>query len=178
MDYIYRNDGVCKDTSVKIIKHIHNQFLNHHKTHTISVICEGLEKNKELVDYINKTHNWDICIQGWEHTNYCLQPKEKIADDLDWCILKIEKLFGVVPKKWYLPWNGWTRTSGFDKVPFVADIAFYHGVDVDTDCDHIAHFIELIESGRNPVTDTVYFDSCKIEDLKLLPTLLYLTRKK
>jgi len=174
---VYRNDDISKDTDPDVIKFVHQQFIDSHKTHTIAVICEGLEKNKELIKYVNRTHNWNICIHGWTHDNYCLMDKNRIADDLDKCILKIDALFGIAPEKWYLPWNGWTVSNGFDLVPKVADIAFYHGVDVDTDCDHISHFVEVLERGEKPVTNTVYFHSWDINDLKQLPNLLFLTRK-
>jgi len=177
MKFTYREDDISKNTSLEAIKHTHNQFINHHKTHTIALICEGLEENSKLVGYINSTHNWEICIHGWTHENYSLLSKQRIADDLDRCILKVEALFGVTPEKWYLPWNGWTQDNGFDLVARVADIALYHGVDVDTDCDHISHVVELLENGQNPVVDTIYFHGWDVEDLKLLPNLLYLTRK-
>jgi hypothetical protein len=178
MKYIFRDDYIDKDTPLEVVKHVHNQFINSHKTHTVTVICEGMEKNTPVIQYINKTHNWDIAIHGWEMVNYCLAPKQKISDDLDKCILKIESLFGVVPEKWYLPWNGWTKENNFDLVPLVADIALYHGVDIDIDCDHISHALNVIESGKNPVTNTIYFNNKDVNDLRLLPNLLYLTNKR
>jgi peptidoglycan/xylan/chitin deacetylase (PgdA/CDA1 family) len=177
MNLTYRDDDVCKLTDVEVLKHIHKQLLEQHKTHTVAFLCDGLEKNKPLIDYINSTHNWNLCIHGWNHHNYCNMTKPQIEEELDKCILKVEELFGVVPEKWYLPWNGWTDEFGFEKVPFVADIAFYHGVDVDIDCYHITDAVAELELGRKLNTDTVYFNNWDIEDLKLLPQLLYLTSK-
>jgi peptidoglycan/xylan/chitin deacetylase (PgdA/CDA1 family) len=177
MKLIYREDDINKNTSLEAIKFTHQQFVRAHKDHTIAIICEGLENNTEVIDYINKTKNWNFAIHGWTHDNYCLMSRSRIEDELDRCILLIEKLFGEVPEKWYLPWNGWTKNQGFDKIAYVADIAIYHGVDVDTDCDHISHFLKHLEAGKNPVTDTVYFHGWDVEDLKLLPTLLFLTEK-
>ena len=171
-----RDDDISKDTDVSILKYVHDQFLLHHKTHTVALLCNRLEENKKLVDYINKTHNWNLCIHGWTHDNYCLMSEQKIASDLDRCILKMEELFGNVPEVWYLPWNGWTKDMGFDLVPRVADIAIYHGVDIDTDCDHISHAVEELENHRKLVTNTVYFHSWDKADLELLPNLFYLTR--
>lgn len=176
MKFIFRDDDISKNTTLDLIKYVHEQFLLHHQTHTIAVICEGLEKNKPLIDYVNSTKNWDICIHGWTHSDYCSFPKSKIEEDLDKCILKIEECFNRVPEKWYLPNNGWSAGSGFNLVPKVADISIYHGVDVDTDCDHISHFTKLIEDGGTPTTNTIYFNSWDREDLMLLPNLLYLTR--
>lgn len=177
MKLIFRDDCISKETELAILKHVHEQFLNHHRTHTLSLICNGLERNIPLIDYINSTTNWNLCIHGWDYVNYSLLSKTQIADDLDKCILKIEELFGTVPETWYLPWNGWTKESGFDLVPRVADIAIYHGVDVDIDCDHISHAVEVLESHRNLVTNTVYFHSWERADLELLPNLFFLTRK-
>jgi len=177
MKIIYSENDISKNTSLELIKHTHNQFLKSHKTHTIAIICNGMEENREVVEYINHTSNWDICIHGWDHINYCLAPKAQIADDVDKCILKIEELFNVTPEKWYLPWNGQTKEAGLDLVSYVADIALYHGIDIDTDCEYISRFVEILEAGKNPITDTVYFHGWDVNDLKLLPTLLYLTRK-
>jgi len=178
MNYTLRDDDISKDTGIDLLKFIHNQFLTHHRTHTVALICKDLELNTSLVNYINKTHNWDLCIHGWDHINYSLASKDQIAEDLDKCILKIEELFGVVPEKWYLPWNGWSPEKGFDLIPRVADIALYHGVDVDNDCDHISHFVASAKDGVRPSTSTIYFHSWDTEDLKLLPSLFYLTEKK
>lgn len=177
MKFTFRDDFFSKDTDVSVAKYIHNQFLVHHQTHTISVVCEGIEKNKDLINYINKTHNWEICISGWRHENYSKLSKQRIEEDLDKCILKIEEVFGVTPEKWYLPWNGWVAGKGFNLVPRVADLAIYHGIDVDTDCDHIVHFTDTLEAGKRPSTNTVYFYNWEVEDLKLLPNLLYLTQR-
>lgn len=177
MKLIYREDDISKDTTLEAIRFTHTQFINSHKDHTIAIICEGLESNKELIKYVNSTKNWNFAIHGWTHDNYCLMPKARIEDELDKCILLIEKLFGEVPEKWYLPWNGFVHGKGFDLVPYVADIALYHGVDVDNDCDHISHFVETLEHGKNPVSDTAYFHGWDTEDLKLLPQLLFLTEK-
>ena len=177
MKLFYREDDISKTTTVEALKFTHNQFINAHKDHTIAIICEGMESNKELIKYINSTKNWNFAIHGWTHDNYCLMTKARIERELDMCILLIEKLFGQVPDKWYLPWNGFTKNYGFDKVPYVADLAIYHGVDVDVDCDHITHAVEMLEMGRNPVTDTIYFHGWDVEDLKLLPQLLFLTEK-
>jgi peptidoglycan/xylan/chitin deacetylase (PgdA/CDA1 family) len=178
MKLVYRDDDVGKLTDVEVIKHIHNQLLENHKTHTVAFLCDGLEQNKPLIDYINKTHNWNLCIHGWNHHNYCKMNKSQIEDELDKCILKVEELFGVVPEKWYLPFNGWVEGKEFDLVPYVAEIAIYHGVDVDIDCYHISDAVAEMELGRKITTDTVWFNNWDIEDLKLLPQLLFLTSQK
>ena len=177
MKITFRDDDIGRTTDISVFKYIHNQFLDHKKTHTIAILCDRLEENKELINYVNTTHNWEICIHGWTHENYSLLPKDRIEEDLDKCILKIERYFGVTPEKWYLPWNGWTKDNGFDLVPRVADLAIYHGIDVDVDCDHISHFTKTLEEGKKPATRTVYFHNWDIEDVKLLPNLLYLTSK-
>jgi peptidoglycan/xylan/chitin deacetylase (PgdA/CDA1 family) len=178
LQIIYREDDVSKLTDVSVLKYVHEQFLNNHLTHTVSFLCDGLEQNIPLIDYINKTHNWNLAIHGWNHHNYCMMSKTQIEDELDKCILQIDNLFGVVPEKWYLPFNGWTDKDGFDKVPFVADLAFYHGIDVDIDCYHISDAVPALEKGEKLRTDTVYFHSWDREELKLLPQLLYLTTHK
>ena len=178
MPLTIREDDVGKLTDVQVLKYVHEQFLNSHVTHTVAFLCDGLEENIPLVEYINKTHNWNLAIHGWNHHNYCTMTKTQIEDELDKCILKIDNLFGVVPEKWYLPFNGFVKDKNFDLVPYVADIAFYHGVDVDNDCYHISDAVVELELGRKLNTDTVYFHSWDREDLKLLPTLLFLTTQK
>jgi peptidoglycan/xylan/chitin deacetylase (PgdA/CDA1 family) len=176
MKLIFREDDVNKDTDVAVLKYIHEQFLDNHLTHTVSFLCDGLEKNTKLIDYINSTTNWDLAIHGWNHHNYCVMSKSQIEDELDKCILQIDRLFNVVPEKWYLPFNGWVKDIGFKKVPFVSDIAFFHGVDVDIDCYHISDAVPALEKGEKLNARTVYFHGWDVEDLKLLPNLLYLSQ--
>jgi len=168
-----RDEGINKNTDVRTLKYIHEQFLENHLTHTISIICDGMWRNKPVIDYINSTTNWDIAINGWVAHNYCNLSKTDVEDELDKCILEIEKLFGVTPEKWYLPYNGWCPNSGFGLIPKIADIAFYHGVDVDNNCYHISKFINFFQNGQKPRTNSVYFYSWDINDLMLLPELLF-----
>jgi hypothetical protein len=174
MRITFRDDDIGFDTDYRIIKNIHEQFLDHHLMHTASFLCKDLEKNIDLINYINKTKNWNFCVHGWTHKNYSLASKAEIEDEIDKCILKIDELFGKTPEVWYLPFNGWTKADGFDKVPYVADIAIYHGMDVDTDCDHINHFIKSLRKGEKPASRTVYFSCRDRQDLINLPILFYL----
>jgi len=174
---IFREDDVNKDTDVSVLKYIHEQFVNNHLIHTVSFLCDGLEKNVDLIKYILSTKNWDLTIHGWNHHNYSLMDKNQIEDELDRCILKIDNLFGTVPEKWYLPFNGWTKEFEFQRVPFITDIAFFHGIDVDIDCYHIVDAVNALEKGEKLNTKTVYFHGWDRKDLELLPSLLYLSQQ-
>ena len=176
MKFVIREDDISFETDVEIVKYTHNQYLINHKVHTLAVICDGIEKNRELIRYINNTQGWDIQIHGWTHENYALLSKDRIEDDLDKCILKIEGIFGVTPDKWYLPHNRWIKEKGMDSVARIADLSIYHGVDVDVDCEHITSFNNRLGDGFKPLTNTIYFHNWNIGDLMQLPTLMYLTR--
>jgi len=175
MKFIFRDDDISYKTDVRVVKYIHEQFLKHHLVHTASFLCEHLEQNTKVIDYINSTTNWNLCIHGWTHKNYCLLKKNEIGEELDKCILKMEEVFDKTPEKWFLPYNGWTDHS-YDKVPFVADIAFYHGVDVDTDWEDISAFVADLACGRSPFSHTVQFSCENLKDLRLLPELFFLAK--
>lgn len=132
-----------------------------------------------MVDYIKSTNYWDIEAHGFVHERYGLYSDQQIADDIDKCIEKIEKLFGVTPKKWYLPWNGWTPELGvgheLDQMERIKYIAELHGIEVDINCDHIGHFSKCLEEGEKPKTKTVYFHSWNKDDVAMLPRLIELT---
>ena len=171
MSLVYLDSGINKDTSLDVIKFIHNQFLTHHKVHTVSLLCEGLDKNVPLINFINGTTNWNLCIQGWEDIDYLPLSKEKIGDDLDRCILKVEELFNVTPEKWYV-----NHSIDRDIMNRIIKVAYYHGVDIDSRCEYIGDAIKSLEGKKNLVTNTVFFNSQNRSDLELLPSLFYLTR--
>ena len=171
MKFVYLDTGIDKNTDISVIKFIHNQFLNHHKVHTVSLLCEGLEKNVPVVDFINGTTNWDLCIQGWEDIDYLTCSKEKIEDNLDKSILKIEELFNVTPEKWYI-----NHSIDRDLMRRITDIAYYCGIDTDSRYEHIGYAVDILEQRKNLTTNTVFFNSKVHEDLALLSNLFYLTR--
>lgn len=172
MKLTIREDDINKNTPVNGLKYSHEQFLDAHQTHTIGLLCDGLEENVDLINYINSTSNWEICIHGWNHHNYCLMNKNQIEDELDKSILKIDDLFGVTPVKWFLPFNGWTQKHGFSKVPWVANIALYHGIDVLNNCQHIKKFLSDLNDCKL-ATNIVYYNGWDSSDLALLPELLF-----
>jgi len=171
MRIVYLDSGIDKNTDIAVIKFIHNQFLNHHKMHTVSLLCEGLEKNVPVINYINGTTNWELCIQGWEDVDYLTCSKEKITADLDKCILKIEELFNQTPEKWYV-----NHSIDRDLMKRIKETAYYCGVDIDSRYEHIGYAVDILEKHKNLTTNTVFFNSKVREDLALLSNLFYLTR--
>lgn len=171
MHLVYLDTGINKNTDIAVLKYIHNQFLRHHKTHTVSLLCEELELNPQIIKYINTTTNWELAIQGWEDVDYLPLSKDKIGDDVDKCILKIEELFNVTPERWYV-----NHSIDREIMNRITEIAFYHGVDIDSRCEHISVAIDRLENRKNLFTNTVFFNSQSRDDLELLSTLFFLTR--
>lgn len=174
MKFVFRDDLIDKYTDSNLIKQSHQYFIDSHQTHTIAFVCKDLEQNLDLIRYINKTKNWDICINGWSYHNYELMDKNQIGDEIDRCVLLLEKLFDTVPEKLFLPISLDTSDS---YVNDLTQLAIYHGIDVITQGLPIGDFIFSLEKGELPPTHIATFNSWDEDDIKQLPELLSLTKK-
>jgi len=100
---IFRNDDVSYKTEVGQFAEIQKLFKKEIILHTIALICKNIEKNPELITFINN-NNIDVQIHCWEHYNF-IENKKQLAADLPRCIKTIEKHFNHSPSIVYPPWN-------------------------------------------------------------------------
>lgn len=100
---IFRNDDVSYKTEVGQFEEVHKLFKKHIVLHTIAVICKDIQKNQELIDYINR-NNIDVQIHCWEHYDFT-QNHDKLRADLPKAVKAITKYFRHPPITLYPPWN-------------------------------------------------------------------------
>lgn len=65
---------------------------------------------KELIDYMNKSTNWDFAIHGWDHVKYNEMLTDFVVRDISACMHYIQELFGKRATLWCTPWNTNGRT--------------------------------------------------------------------
>lgn len=100
----FRDDDTSYLTNLKRFTEVHELFIKYGVIHTIAVICKDIEKNPELIAYINKHRDsFDIQIHCWEHTP--MPENTDLACDLQGCINAIQYQFGTKPTTVYPPWN-------------------------------------------------------------------------
>lgn len=100
---IWRNDDVSFKTEVGQFAEVHKLFKKHIVLHTIAVICKDIQKNPELIEYIN-TNNIDVQVHCWDHYDFTLN-HDRLKTDLPKCIKAITKYFKHAPITLYPPWN-------------------------------------------------------------------------
>jgi len=100
---IFRNDDVSYKTEVGQFEEVHKVFKRHTILHTIALICKDIDRNHELIDYINR-NNIDVQVHCWEHYDMTLN-LDKLREDLPKCNETITRLFKHPPMVLYPPWN-------------------------------------------------------------------------
>ena len=100
---IFRNDDISHKTEVGQFECVHKLFKKYTILHTVALICKDIEKNPELIEYIN-ANNIDVQIHCWEHYDFTENTK-RLGGDLDLCKQAIYKNFKHAPTTLYPPWN-------------------------------------------------------------------------
>lgn len=73
---------------------------------TLVVLAEGIDKEKEWVEYIKKNiHRYKIELHGYSHSKYVRMNKEQGKKDLAKAIKKIEDTFKCKITTWYVPFG-------------------------------------------------------------------------
>lgn len=101
---IWRNDDVSYKTEVGQFAEVHKLFKQYTVLHTIAVICKDINKNYELIKYINE-NNIDVQIHCYAHIDFTLLTEPQIKHQLTQCIEIIGKYFKHKPTVFYPPWN-------------------------------------------------------------------------
>lgn len=101
---VWRNDDVSHKTEVGQFEEVHKLFKQYTVLHTIAVICKDIEKNPELIKYINE-NNIDVQVHCWEHKDFTELSDAEIKAQLKQCITAIKKHFKHTPDTFYPPWN-------------------------------------------------------------------------
>lgn len=103
---IWRDDDISAITKLEQFRFVHEIFKGFGLVHTIAVIAKDIEKNKELVDYINDhKKSIDVQLHCWEHYDHKELSEEKLREFFRKGIDSIHNSFGLTPKIFYPPWN-------------------------------------------------------------------------
>lgn len=103
---IWRDDDISVTTKLEQFRFVHEIFKSFNAVHTIAVIAKDIEKNEELVEYINEhKKSIDIQLHCWEHYDHKELIEEKLTEFFKMGIGSIHNAFGVTPKIFYPPWN-------------------------------------------------------------------------
>lgn len=141
---IFRDDDVNSKTDLKRFKKIHSLFLKYNVLHTVSLICKDIEKNPQLVKYIQQENNFSVQVHAWEHYDFT-KHTEQLKTDLPRCIEVITRLFKHKPEYLYPPWN---LTS-----PHVHRVAWQNGLILSADKISLSQYLRGVKG------DTINFHS-------------------
>ena len=106
MNYVFRDDDINFVTSVSELAAFHAPFEIRNLFHTIAIECDLMDRNHAVNNWI-KSHlsELDIQVHGWTHRDYSKCTEQEVRDDLLRCREFIRWKFGVLPTRWYPPWN-------------------------------------------------------------------------
>lgn len=164
---IIRCDDAPQSTTVETFQEVLDVFKEHGKILTLSILANGLKNRQDFVDWVNDNRTMlDLTLHGWSHEQYPLLESDHIVEHICRSFAEFYRCFGVLPKDWYLPWNGWDKENGFSKVPRVHKIAQRYNLRVNQPAEHMG----VVLKGEKPYC--VYFHAWDKEDIKLLPKVL------
>lgn len=102
---IWRNDDLDFNTTAAQLQPIHALFQKYGVTHTVAVICKGLHKNPELIQYLKSTPGYDIQIHCWEHVDITEMGTSDIWYAIDSCLRVFKQCGFERPTTIYPAWN-------------------------------------------------------------------------
>lgn len=108
---VFRDDDINFTTDLKRFKLIDELFIKYGVDHTIAVIANGLEKNPDLIAYINEHPHIKVQIHCWDHTDSTIKDNDVLRDELRRAKAKVTELFHREPTIWYPPWNKVLQTN-------------------------------------------------------------------
>lgn len=158
---IFRNDDVSYKTEVSQFEEVHKLFKKYTVLHTIALICRGIEKNPELIKYIND-NNIDVQVHCWDHRELTRNPKAT-DEELKLCIETITTHFKHRPITLYPPWNKSNEQ--------LETICALNGLTVSTQKISLSQYIRLNGQVREKV---INFHSWAVPDILILEDALKL----
>jgi peptidoglycan/xylan/chitin deacetylase (PgdA/CDA1 family) len=157
---IFRDDDIAVGTKMPEFEMVHDIFEKYGVKHTIAVICRDIDKNKELVDYIN-SHELIIpqfhCLDHLPYTD----KHDLVRDQFREGVKIFEDAFGVKPTVFYPPWNLVD--------PWLVNVAIEFGMRADHEKISLHQYIR---AGGGVAEDTVNFHYWHHRDKFLLEPAL------
>lgn len=163
----FRDDDTSYLTDLKRFTQVHDLFLKYKVIHTIAVICKDIEKNTELIEYINQHRDsFDIQIHAWEHTP--MPENKELKKDLEACIYAIQFFFDSNPKTVFPPWN---QTNNY-----VKETAESLGLTVSAEKISLSAYVRTMGAVSEKVINFHYW--AEQEVILLEPALKIYTRQQ
>lgn len=105
MKTIFRDDDISHLTNLEEFKKVHEFFNEHNCIHTIALLTKDIQRNPELVKYINSQNNIDVQVHSFEHIEFVFATDDEIRFQLNHSSTVIENLFGKKPTVLYPTFN-------------------------------------------------------------------------
>lgn len=106
---VMRDDDVGITTKLSKFQFVHEIFQKFKVKHTLALITKDIEKNEELVNYLNKYRDeFDLQLHCYEHFDYSELDEGELRLQFTEGLRKFIKLDFDTPTIWYPSWN---RTS-------------------------------------------------------------------
>lgn len=102
---IFRDDDISWLTNVNEFAKVHEFFNEYKQIHTIALLTKDIEKNPELINYINSQSNIDVQIHGYEHLDFNFTSERETEFQLAKSIEIIQRFFGKKPTTFFPPFN-------------------------------------------------------------------------
>lgn len=165
---IFRNDDLGYSTKIEDFKEAHSLFQKYGVKHTIAVIYREIEKNAELIKYINENKKeFDIAIHCLDHYDFT-ENHDILEMDLRKAMKIHKALFGEDAKDIYAPWN--KSDSVVEKI--------VSSLKLKLNTEKVS-LTQYIKSGGFVKQEVINFHSWHFGDLILIePALKIYTKKK
>jgi len=103
---IFRDDDISAITKLEQFRFVHEIFIFFGVTHTLAIIAKDIERNENLVRYINDhKKELDLQLHCYEHFDHSKSDSLMVTASLNFGRNKIEKVFGETPTIFFPPWN-------------------------------------------------------------------------
>lgn len=163
---IWRNDDISYKTELGQFECVHKLFKKYTVLHTIALICRDIEKNPELINFIN-ANNIDVQIHCWEHKDFTQLLLVEVEDQFRKSIQTIQKYFKHRPTVFFPPWN-----KSNDAVECVAK---EHGLTVSNQKVSLSQYIRTEGDVKESV---INFHSWSLDEIKILEEALVIYNSK
>ncbi|MCC7422023.1 MAG: hypothetical protein IT428_17225 [Planctomycetaceae bacterium] len=108
---VFRNDDVSVTTDIGLLLRTHEAIEKAGRIHTVAVEMCDLWKNKEIWFFLQTARNLEVCLHGWEHSEYWRMTKDQCLEDIRksldyWKSMTERGGYRSPPiKKFLPPWN-------------------------------------------------------------------------
>lgn len=170
---IIRSDDLPQNVTIEQLEELQVLFEKYKIDQTMTILAGQLDVRPDFVDFVRNHDYIDLALHGWFHESYPDLDDDVIRQHLYDSMKAFMRHFDMLPKVWYLPWNGWVKRlqdsdgNGFADVPRIKRIAEEFGLEVNEVACHIK-----VPVDNNTYPDVAYFHFWEPNHISLLKKLL------